>query len=187
MIDLKNKPTIIGNKVILRPFETGDIEHMEECLKDLEVIKFTGSSDEFDRETIRKWYSTRNEQSDRLDLAVVDKRNNIVVGEVVINEYDETKHSMNYRILIGPGGRNRGLGTEATTLIIDYIFSNTDLRQLTLSVYSFNPRALRVYEKAGFILDSIDEAVLEFEGRMIDSLNMILTRRNWEKIRNIVK
>ncbi|KLE15516.1 GNAT family protein [Clostridium sp. C8] len=181
MINLKNKPIIRGSKVILRPFEAGDIECMEECLKDIEVLKFTGSSDNFDREFVVNWYSTRNEQIDRLDLAIEDKTNNVVVGEVVINEYDEVRHSMNFRILIGPRGRNLGLGTEATMLMRDYIFLNTDLKQLTLGVYAFNPRAQRVYEKAGFVLESVDKNELEFEGEMIDALNMILTREKWGK------
>ena len=180
MIDLKYKPTITGDKVILRPFENADIEYIEECLQDPEVIKLTGSSNDFDKEKVRKWYITRNEQPDRLDLAIFDKSTNVVVGEVVIYEYDEANHSMNYRVLIGPRGRNRGLGTEATTMFINYIFANTDLNQLILSVYSFNPRAQRVYEKAGFVLENIDEAVLEHDGCMIDSLNMILTHSKWE-------
>ena len=181
MINLKYKPTLIGNKVILRPFKPSDTEDMIECLKDYEVLKFTGSVDDFDRDSLEKWYSTRNEQGNRLDLAIVDKEKDVVVGEAVINEYDEEKHTMNYRILIGPKGRNRGLGSEATTLIVDYVFLNTDLKQLTLGVYAFNPRAQRVYEKAGFVLDSIDKDDLEFEGEMIHSLNMILTREDWEK------
>lgn len=183
MIDLSTKPTIPGRLVILRPFEAGDLADMEECLNDEEVNILTGSTKTFDRETIRAWYSTRNEKTDRLDLAIVDKSTHRVVGEVVINEYDESRHSMNFRILIGPHGRNRGLGSEATSLIIDYVFSKTDLRQLTLGVYSFNPRAMRVYEKAGFVLESVEEAVLEFEGCKIDSLNMVLTREQWEKRR----
>ncbi len=181
MIDLSVKPTIIGDKVILRPFETGDITAMDEILKDKEVIILTGSSDDTDKETLIKWYTTRNDQVNRLDLAIVDKNSNELVGEAVFNEYDEANHSMNYRILIGPNGRNRGLGSEATSFMIDYIFSNTDLRQVTLSVFSFNPRAKRVYEKVGFVLDSIDEAELEYEGSMIDSLNMVLTRQKWER------
>ena len=112
MVDLRTKPTLIGNQVILRPFEMGDVEYMEESINDPEVLKFTASSDDLDREFLIQWYSTRNQQIDRLDLAIVDKSNNVVVGEVVVNEYDEDKHSMNFRILIGPRGRNRGLGTE---------------------------------------------------------------------------
>lgn len=181
MVDLSYKPLIEGAKVILRPFKDGDFPFIEECLKDPEVIKLTGSSSEFDRETTINWYNSRNEQTDRLDLAIVDKFVNHLVGEVVVNLYDEIKQSMNFRILVGPSGRNRGLGTEATQLMIDYIFQHTNLNQLTLSVYEFNPRAKTVYEKIGFVFDSIDKNDLEFEGKWIDSINMKLTRENWKQ------
>lgn len=179
MIDLKVKPTIVGEKVILRPFIDEDFLYLEECLKDPEVIKLTGSSSEYDREVTMNWYETRNVQADRLDLAIVDQSQNILVGEVVVNLYDEENQSMNFRILIGPRGRNRGLGTEATQLIVDYIFNNTKLNQLTLSVFDFNPRAKNVYGKVGFVIESVDKNELEFEGQWIDSINMKLSRDNW--------
>lgn len=185
MIYFKEKPTIIGNKVILRPFCSEDIDSMEECLKDPEVLKFTGSSANFSRESITKWYNSRNDEFDRLDLAIVDKLNNVVVGEAVVNEYDELKHSMNYRILIGPKGRNRGFGTEASSLLVDYVFSNTNLKQITLGVYSFNPRGKRVYEKIGFVFESIDEGELEYQGEKIDLINMVLSKDDWTKMRQI--
>lgn len=184
MLDLKKKPTIAGEKIILRPFKVAeDFPYIEECLHDSEVIKLTGSSFEYDREKTLDWYHTRNEQTDRLDLAIVDKARDILVGEAVINLYDERNHSMNFRILIGPSGRDQGLGTEATQLIVDYVFSKTDLDQLTLSVFAFNPRAKRVYEKIGFVTYSVDKDDLEFEGEWIDSINMKLTRDNWNKRR----
>ncbi|MDF1508748.1 GNAT family protein [Robertmurraya sp. DFI.2.37] len=179
MINLSNKPTIEGKKVILRPFKEKDFPLIEECVKDPEVIKLTGSSANFDQQLFHHWYQTRNEQKDRLDLAVEDKRQANLVGEAVINLYDQKNHSMNFRILIGPRGRNRGLGTEATQLMIDYIFQNTDLNFLTLSVYDFNPRAKHVYEKVGFVTESVDRGELQFEGVAIDSINMKLTRENW--------
>lgn len=179
MVDLSVKPTLVGKKVILRPFYSEDLPFIEECLMDPEVIKLTGSTAEFDRETVAKWYSSRNEQMDRLDLAIVDKSQNVLVGEVVVNLYNEKSHSMNFRILIGPRGRNRGLGTEATSLMVDYVFRNTTLNELTLSVFAFNPRAKTVYEKVGFVFDSIDKNDLEYKGEWIDSINMKLTRENW--------
>ncbi|RUL50327.1 GNAT family N-acetyltransferase [Lysinibacillus antri] len=182
MIDLRNKPTIVGEKIILRPFKVEeDFPYLEECLKDPEVLKFTGASHTFNQEEIIKWYTTRNEQIDRLDLAIIDKSTNTLIGEVVINLYDNKNQSMNFRILIGPRGRNRGLGTEVTQLIVDYVFMNTSLNELTLSVFAFNPRAIKVYEKVGFDVVSIDKNQLEFEGAWIDSINMKLTRENWIK------
>ncbi|QOR68059.1 GNAT family N-acetyltransferase [Cytobacillus suaedae] len=180
MINLADKPTILGKKVILRPFTEDDIPYLEECMEDPEVIKLTGSSADLDRETFLNWYRTRNETTDRLDLAIVDQFQGVLVGEVVLNLYDEEKQSMNFRILIGPRGRNRGLGTESTELILDYIFANTKLNQITLSVFDFNPRAKFVYEKVGFVVESIDEKDLEFEGEWIDSINMKLTREAWK-------
>lgn len=180
MIDLRNKPMIVGEQVILRPFNVAqDIPYLEECLQDPEVLKFTGSSKAFVREEILDWYSTRNEQTDRLDLAIVDRAQNILVGEVVINSYEKAANSMNFRILIGPRGRNRGLGTEVTQLVVDYIFKNTALNELTLSVFAFNPRAKKVYEKVGFVVESIDQNDLEIDGEWIDSINMKLTREDW--------
>lgn len=180
MIDLSKKPTLVGEKVILRPFTVPeDFPFLEECLTDHEVIKFTGGSPDFDREKVMDWYSTRNNQTDRLDLAIVDQSLNVLVGEAVVNEYDEANQSMNFRILIGPRGRNRGLGTEATQLIIDYVFQNTDIDYLTLGVYAFNPRAIKVYEKMGFVVESVDKNDLEFEGEWIDAFNMKLMREQW--------
>ncbi|WP_040984739.1 GNAT family N-acetyltransferase [Oceanobacillus jeddahense] len=183
MIDLGDKPLLKGEKVMLRSFKEEDFPFIKECLTDYEVLKLTGSDMDFDfaeeEETIVDWYRTRELQTDRLDLAIVDLSQGILVGEVVINLYDEAKHSMNFRVLIGPKGRDRGLGTEATQLIIDYIFKNTTLNQLTLSVLEFNPRARHVYEKVGFMEESVDKNELEFEGEWIDSINMKLTRENW--------
>lgn len=188
MVYLCHKPLLEGEKVVLRPFENKDLPFIEVCLKDPEVIKLTGSNLDFDKEkeSIHHWYNTRNEQTDRLDLAIIDKCQGIPVGEVVINLYDKKSHSMNFRILIGSKGRNRGLGTEATQLIIDYIFINTTLNQLTLSVFDFNPRAKHVYVKVGFVKDSIDENELEFEETWIDSINMKLTRENWLKRKSLL-
>ncbi|WP_235848372.1 GNAT family N-acetyltransferase [Litchfieldia alkalitelluris] len=146
------------------------------------MTKLTGSPNvDFDKNVFINWYSTRNEQTDRLDLAIMDKSQDITVGEVVANLYDEKNQSMNFRILIGPRGRNRGLGTEATQLFIDYLFTHTNLLQLTLSVFDFNPRAKNVYEKIGFVVESIDKNDLEYEGEMIDSINMKLTKEKWKR------
>ena len=49
-----------------------------------------------------------------------------------------------FRIALGPAGRGRGLGTEATRLIVGYGFERLGLYRISLEVYSFNPRGLRV-------------------------------------------
>ncbi|WOV83647.1 GNAT family protein [Sporosarcina jeotgali] len=179
MIDLLQKPTIVGRKVILRPFVDEDFPYIEECLKDPELLKLTGSDSVYNRETVLHWYTTRNEQTNRLDLAIVDPVQGCLVGEAVANSYDAGNHSMNFRIMIGPRGRDRGLGSEATQLFLDYLFFSTSLCGITLSVFEFNPRARHVYEKLGFVECGIEENDLEFEGEWINSILMSLPRDVW--------
>ncbi|MDW0111158.1 GNAT family N-acetyltransferase [Sporosarcina aquimarina] len=181
MIELSGKPKLVGGKVILRPFVESDFPFIEECLKDPELLKLTGSEPAYNRETVLQWYATRNAQTDRLDLAIIDPVQGFLVGEVVANSYEAENERMNFRIMIGPRGRNRGLGTEATQLFIDYLFAHTPLRKITLSVFEFNPRAKHVYEKIGFVECGVEKEELEFEGQWIDSILMSLTREVWQE------
>src|SRR6476620_1496652 len=122
--DLATKPTITGRLVTLRPFRDGDTEVMVQVLSDPEVRRLTGSvasSAEAQRpqpldDRLRDWYATRNDQPDRLDLAVEDAASGTLVGEVVLNDLDPDALTCNLRVLIGPQGRDRGLGTEAVAL-----------------------------------------------------------------------
>ena len=91
------------------------------------------------------------QQDDRLDLAIVDRATGEYAGEVVLNEHDAAADSANFRIgLRGPAYYGRGLGSEATRLVVDHGLRTMGLRRITLGVLARNPRARRAYEKAGF-------------------------------------
>lgn len=182
---LAHKPTLSGEAVILRPFTEADIAAMGPILADPEVQILTGSvatraeaeraSDTLDERTLA-WYRSRADQGDRLDLAIVDATSGACVGEAVLNDVDAEQRSCNFRILIGPAGRGRGLGTEATRLILDHAFATTELHRIELEVYSFNPRARRAYEKAGFVAEGVRRDALLFDGEWINAEVMSVLR-----------
>lgn len=184
------KPTLDGTRVSLRPYLDSDLTQIAEAIADPEVQRLTGSShttvphgDEplLPDDRLREWYETRNQQTDRLDLMIVDTTTGRCVGEAVLNEWDEANESCNFRILIGPQGRNRGLGSEATRLIVDYAFMHLPLHRIELEVYSFNPRAQRVYEKAGFVIEGRRRDALLFDGERIDAIMMSVLKPEWER------
>lgn len=184
----RDKPTLTGERVVLRPFGVDDVSIMAGILADPELLRLTGSvhsSQESAGETgepderLRHWYGTRNDHGDRLDLALVDRAQDRLVGEVVLNELDPDNDSCNIRILIGPQGRDRGLGTEAMRLMVDHAFSSTDLYRLELGVFAFNPRAVRVYEKVGFVVEGTRRAAFRFDDQRIDDVVMSIIRPEW--------
>ena len=153
---------------------------MAQVLSDPEVRRLTGSvasSAEAQRpqpldDRLRDWYATRNDQPDRLDLAVEDAASGTLVGEVVLNEVDLEELTCNLRVLVGPGGRDRGLGTEAVELATTYGLEVLGLRRITLEVFDFNPRARRVYEKVGYVVTGVRPGAFVFDGVAVAAVDM---------------
>jgi RimJ/RimL family protein N-acetyltransferase len=182
------KPTLTGQRVVLRPFTDADIAAMGPVLADPEVLRLTGSVHTTQEVTSRpralserelEWYRTRDDRDDRLDLAIVDRATDGCVGEVVLNEYEAGNQSCGFRILVGPAGRGRGLGSEVTRLVLDHAFSTTDLHRIELEVYAFNPRALHVYEKVGFVVEGRRRHALRYDGERVDAIGMAVLRHEW--------
>lgn len=53
--------------------------------------------------------------------------------------------------IFNPHYWNKGIGTEAVTLILNFGFSSLNLRTIELEVFDFNKRAQACYKKVGFI------------------------------------
>lgn len=182
------KPVLTGEKVTLRPFTAADAEVMAQIFIDPEVLKLTGSAvstDAIDQadpsldERTQEWYATRAEVDERLDLAIIDRASGALVGEVVLNEYDSNAASVNFRILVGPEGRGRGLGTEATRLILGYGFEMIGLHRIGLDVFAYNPRAQHVYSKVGFVFEGIKRDASVFDGEYVDEIWMSILADEW--------
>lgn len=180
-----HKPVLVGSLVTLRPYRDEDLPHVLEALGDPEVVRLTGSAHSagdvprLDEELVRRWYSGLEAREDRLDLMVVDNVSGTWVGEVVLNDWDPGNESCNFRILIGPGGRDRGLGTEATGLLLDHAFAHLPLHRISLGVYASNPRAMHVYEKVGFVVEGREREALRFDDARVDHVLMAVLRPEW--------
>ena len=185
--DFATKPTLHGRLVTLRPFRPDDVEVMAQVLSDPEVRRLTGSVEstaEAERpqpvdDRLRDWYGSRNDQPDRLDLAIDDAATSRLVGEVVLNEVDPDGLTCNLRVLVGPEGRGRGLGTEAVAMATAYGIEVLGLRRITLEVFEFNPRGRRVYEKVGYAVTGVRPGALVFDGVAVGAVDMAVDADTW--------
>ncbi|CAL9461854.1 GNAT family N-acetyltransferase [Streptomyces sp. enrichment culture] len=178
--DFSEKPVLTGEKTVLRPFTTEDADAMWEIVNDPEVVRFTfAPTTELTPERLRSWYGVRTAAPDRLDLAVTDRITGELVGEVVLYDWDPAARSCTFRTLVGPRGRGRGLGSEATRLIVGHAFERVGLHRVELEVYADNPRARRVYEKAGFVVEGVRREAALRDGEWVDDVLMAVLDREW--------
>lgn len=87
---------------------------------------------------------------------------------------------------IGIGSReywNKGYGSDAMEVLLRYAFEELNLQRISLTVFDYNQRAIRSYEKVGFVLEGRTRQFLKREGRRWDMLFMGLLRAEWEERR----
>ena len=169
------KPVIVGSLVTLRPYSAGDAGVVWEMVHDPEGNDLTGTTATFTREQIDEWVALRPVADERLDLAIVETATGEFAGEVVINDFDSEAKSANFRIALrGADWYGRGLGGEATELVVRHVFETIGLNSLTLDVRADNVRAIRAYERAGFARTGETDA----DGHTW--VDMELTREQWE-------
>ncbi len=173
----RHQPVIVGRNVRLEPLTPAVLEDYVRALDEPEVRRLTGSHATFDRPQIERWLATRQDHHDRADWAIVRLTDEAFLGEAVLLDLDPQNESASYRIwLAGPELFGRGYGTEVTRLVVHYALDGIGLHRLGLEVFDVNPRARRVYEKCGFILEGRLRDALLWQGKRQDTLLMAILR-----------
>ncbi len=85
-------------------------------------------------------------------------------------------------ILIGDRAYwGKGYGTDAMRVFMRYAFEEMNLHRITLRVFGFNQRAIRSYEKCGFVHEGRSRSSLNKMGQRWDEIWMGITREEWER------
>lgn len=103
-----------------------------------------------------------------------------LIGNCSFLEIDWRNRSSEFGIMIGEKNYwNQGYGTEAVRLLLKLGFESLNLNRIYLRVFETNPRAIRAYEKAGFIHEGRQRQGEFQNGRYIDVLVMSILREEW--------
>lgn len=79
------------------------------------------------------------------------------IGTARLHSLDPENRRARFAIgIFSPNHWGRGLGTEATQLVLAYAFNVLQLHRVDLRVLAFNERAIACYEKCGFVKEGIE-------------------------------
>jgi RimJ/RimL family protein N-acetyltransferase len=145
--------TILGDKVALGPSRSDLVDQYERWLNDFEVMaSFTeGPLRPWTREATQARYESVTSTENDASFTIYERATLRPIGLTDLFEIDYFNRTAGFGILIGEKDRwGRGYGTETTRLMLDYAFNVHGLHSVRLAVFSFNERAQRAYERAGF-------------------------------------
>lgn len=152
---------------------------------DSEGARLTGSKERYERDEVVDFFLRCVDDPDCYDLLLIAP-NGCVVGESVVNEIDWAARSANYRIaLFGAAARGHGLGTWAVETTRDFAFGGLGLHRLELDVFSINPRARHIYEKAGFRVEGVLRDAIWLGDGYCDDILMAILEDEWRSAQGV--
>jgi len=132
------------------------------------------------KEDIQKWME--NESPDSFGFMIRTLADDRLIGFIGLDGIRWTHGDTFVGIGIGdPEYRGNGYGTDAMRVILHYAFTELNLHRVSLDVFEYNPRAIRSYEKAGFVVEGRQRQALNRDGRRWDVIYMGILREEWER------
>jgi RimJ/RimL family protein N-acetyltransferase len=138
-----------GEKCFLSPIDPNDAELFTEWLNEMEVtVNLQLYNGIISREGER---AALTELSKAHNYSIIDNETNTLLGNCGFFDIDQLNQTAEAGIFIGNKNFwNKGYGTEALSLLLDYGFKALNFHNVLLRTYEYNKRAMRAYEKVGF-------------------------------------
>jgi RimJ/RimL family protein N-acetyltransferase len=175
-------PFIVGTQIYLRPLEREDLnERYLGWLNDPEVNRYLESGIfPSTKDTLEEFYEQATKSPDQVILAIIDKETDQHIGNVKLGPINWVHRKATFGILIGDKQLwGRGIGTEATRLMVGYGFTRLNLNRIELGVCAEHEAAVRCYEAVGFRVEGRFRESLFHEGQYKDGLWMGLLRSEY--------
>ncbi|HEX9617504.1 MAG TPA: GNAT family protein [Anaerolineales bacterium] len=176
---------IYGERVRLRHVEREDLPHFVAWLNDPEVRHGLALYLPLSNAEEENWFTELLKRPGDEQPLVIEVRGEAgwtMIGNSGFFKFDWRNRSAELGILIGDKTYwNQGYGTEVMRLLLRHGFTTLNLHRIFLRVFENNPRAIRAYEKAGFVLEGRMRQAEYRDGQYWDVLLMSVLSPEWSE------
>ena len=177
---------IYGERVRLRHVERDDLPHFVEWLNDPEVTRGLSMRIPLSSDEEESWYAQVLQSPNEERPLCIDARHEggwQLIGNSNFFTIDWRNRNAEIGIFIGDRAYwDKGYGTEVVKLLLQHGFTTLNLHRIFLRVFSDNQRAIRVYEKIGFVHEGRQREAEYHGGHYHDLLFMSMLRSEWEEL-----
>jgi [ribosomal protein S5]-alanine N-acetyltransferase len=168
-------PVLRGPRVVLRAPDVRDVDAIRRLGVDPEIERLFGQHAEARRELSQAeaeaFYLAQIRDSNPLRWVL--EFEGAFVGTARLHSVEKTDRRAAFAIgILSRDHLGRGLGTEATCLVLEHAFEILGLHRVSVRVLSFNERALACYRRCGFVEEGRERESAFFEGGWYDDVIM---------------
>ena len=179
---------IYGNKMRLRGPERSDIPTFVKWFNDPDVREGISMIYPMSQAGEEKWFEdmiSRPQVEHPMVIEIQLGVEWVAIGNCGFHEIDWRCRSADVGIIIGEKSYwDQGYGTKVMALLLEHGFKTLNLNRIGLWVFETNPRAIRTYEKVGFVREGVKRQAFYKNGRYIDMILMSVLRSEWSEVRH---
>ena len=146
--------TLQGQQIYLRALEPEDLEFLYQVENDETIWEVSNTQTPYSKFLIRQYLENAQQdiyEAKQLRLAICKKDTDEAVGLIDLFDFDPKNRRAGVGILIqNETDRNKGFGSEALGLVIDYAFQQLQLHQLFANIGTDNQPSLTLFTTFGF-------------------------------------
>src|SRR6056297_1349923 len=177
-----------GKKIMLREYQENDLGHMMDWINDPNIVKFL--SDRFlypqSRSQVENFLNKTMDEN-WAGFVISDRETGDYLGQTDFVEIDEKNGCAELALVIGDTNNiSKGIGTEASKLMMNFGFQNLRLNIIELSCWDYNERALELYNKLNFTEEGRKRNKRYFEGDYHDQVLFAILKSEWEELDDTV-
>ena len=171
---------IQGQKTKLRAIEREDLPTFVRWFNDPEVRQYLAMYMPMSMAEEEQWFEHQLEDRDGKVFAI-ETEDSVHIGNIGLHSIDWKNRRAYLGIVIGEKEYwGRGYGSDAIRALLGFAFGEVNLHRVYLTVYGYNERAIRCYEKCGFRHEGRLREARFSDGRYHDELMMGILREEFE-------
>ena len=181
--------SITGPTVVLRRHVPENLTAFRRWYADREIARLARYQETPMRpEEVERFFRARVLGTEAMAMAVHIRATDRLIGTCAFSQLDADNGSALFHITIGEHDAwGQGYGTEATRLMLDHAFGTLGLHRIALFVFEFNIRAVRAYQRCGFVVEGRARESIWRDGRWWDEIAMSVLDSDWRKQRRVTE
>ncbi len=161
-----------GSLVRLRPVSHDDLPRFVSWIADPEVRRFLNFYRPISLAEEERWFEGLGKAANQ-EVFAIETLEGRHIGNVGLHDVHPRYRTAEVGIFIGEREYwGKGYGTEAMRLLLAFAFGELNLHRVFLHVHAGNERAMRSYEKCGFVREGALRQAVYKDGRYQDVLVM---------------
>lgn len=162
-----------GSRIKLRALEPGDLDFLYKLENDSQIWEISGTVTPYSKYVLRQYLDNAHRdiyEVKQLRLCVTNEAGS-TLGLIDLFDFDPRNLRAGIGIVIlDKDDRNKGIGTEAISLLTDYAFGTLGLHQVYANVLEDNSASRHLFEKLGFEHTGTKKSWTHVEGGYKDQL-----------------